>query len=92
VHLTLTFPKVDCAQPPCSHKYGMWIFTPILLHVFNYWGFDTLQRKLEGLHKTIFLESGLRLIPINISPLDPFLEFPLSYGNLSPHYYVHVCL
>jgi hypothetical protein len=52
--------------------------------VFNDWGFDTLKRKLEGLYTMIILESGLRLIDMGNSPLDPLLDPPLSCGNLAP--------
>jgi hypothetical protein len=44
--------------------------------VFNDWGFDTLKRKLEGLYTMIILESGLRLIDMGNSPLDPLLDPP----------------
>jgi len=82
--LNLTFPNVDCTHPPCSYNYGMWLFTQTLLHVFNHWLWEHSKGK-QKVHTPIIISgSGLGLIQMNNSLLDPLLDLPLSCGNLSP--------
>jgi len=69
--MIVTFPKVDCTNLHALKNHVKLLFTLTLLHVINDWGFDTLKMNLEVLYTIIILESGFRLIHMNISPLDP---------------------
>jgi hypothetical protein len=87
--LTFTFPNVDFTQSPCSHKYGMRLFTPTLVHVFNDRIWEHSDRKIEGLYPIIILE---RWVGINTHEKFPLLDplhrpSPLLGLSITPHPY-----